>query len=86
MVLRRVWQLCPCALLQPGVRQGRVLGNIILNITAMPEYDALRNLLGVEGFLFGYADDVYMGGKPVQVADALTTAPDIYASVGLSID
>ena len=48
-------------------------------------YDALRNLLGVDGFLFNYADDVYMGGKPVQVSDALTSAHGIYANVGLSI-
>ena len=62
-----------------------VLGNTILTITAMPVYDALRNLLRVEGFLFSYADDVYMGSAPVQVADALTTAPGIYANVSLSI-
>jgi hypothetical protein len=68
-----------------GVRQGCVLGTTILNITIKPVYDALRNLLVVEGFLFSYADDVYMGGKPVQVADALTAACSIYADVGLSI-
>ena len=68
-----------------GVRQGCVPGNAILIITVRPVYDALRNALGFEGFLFSYADDVYMGGTPVQVADALTAAHGIYASVGLSI-
>ena len=66
-----------------GVRQGCVLGTTILCITAMLVYDALRNLLGVEGVMFSYADEVYTGGKPVQVADTLTPTPDIYGYVGL---
>ena len=68
-----------------GVRQGCVLGNTILSITAKPVYYALRNLLGVEDFLCNYADDVYMGGTSVHVADVLTAAPGTYANVGLSI-
>ena len=62
-----------------------MLGTTILCITVMPVYDMLRNLLGVEGFLFSYADDVYMGGKPVQVAVTLTTTPCIYGDVGHSL-
>ena len=51
-----------------GVRQGCVLGTTILCITVKPVYDALLHILGPEGFLFSYADDVYMGGVPVNMA------------------
>ena len=51
--------MCP---LQTGVRQGCVLGTTILWVTIRPTYDALLDLLGPDGFLFNYADDVYMGG------------------------
>ena len=43
-------------------RQGCVVGTIILCVTIRPVYDALLALLGSDGFLFSYADDVYMGG------------------------
>ena len=66
-----------------GVRQGCVLGTTTLCITVKLVYDALRNLLGHQGFLFSYADDVYMGGEPVQVAHTLATTPDTYADIGL---
>jgi hypothetical protein len=52
-------------------------------ITIKPVYDALLVLLGPEGFLFIYSDDVYMGGTPTRVAHALTEAPGIYNTVGL---
>ncbi len=50
-----------CILCRRGVRQGCVLGTTILCVTIRPVYDALLALLGLEGFLFSYADDVYMG-------------------------
>ena len=66
-----------------GVRQGCVLGTSILRITVRPVYDALRSLLGPKGFLFSFADAVYMGREPLQVAHMLAVAPGIYANVGL---
>jgi hypothetical protein len=49
-----------CVLCKCGVRQGCVLGTTIMCITVKPVYDALRELLGPEGFFFSYADDAYM--------------------------
>ncbi len=61
-----------------GVRQGCVLGTTIRCIIDKHVYDALRDLVGPKGFMFSYADDVYMGVEPVLVALTLTTAPCIY--------
>jgi hypothetical protein len=68
-----------------GVRQGCVLGTTILCITVRPLYNALLVTLGPEGFLFIYADDVYMGGLPINVARALTAAIDLYRMIGLTL-
>jgi hypothetical protein len=43
-------------------------------ITIRLYYDTLLARLRSDGFLFSYADDVYMGGAPVQVAVALSEA------------
>ena len=51
-----------CVLCIRGVRQGCFLGTFILCVTNRLVYDALLALLGPNGFLFSYADDVYMGG------------------------
>ncbi len=51
-----------------GVRQGCVLRTTILCITIKPAYDALHDLLDLEGFPFSYADEIYMGGKPANVS------------------
>ena len=50
-----------------------------------PVYDALLCILGPEGFLFSYANDVYMGGVQVKVALALDAASGLYAMIGLSL-
>jgi len=68
-----------------GVRQGCVLDTSILCITVRLVYDALLVILGPEGFLFIYADDVDMGGKPLNVALALEAASGLYAMIGLSL-
>ncbi len=68
-----------------GVRQGCVLGTTILYITVRPVYDALLVTLGPEGFMFSYADNVYMGGLPANVARALTNAIDLYRMIGLTL-
>ena len=57
----------------------------LLCIKVRPIYDALFLILGLEGFLFSYADDVYLGGLPINVTLALEAASGIYAMVGLSL-
>ena len=57
----------------------------ILCIIVRHVYDALLVILGPEGFLLSYADDVYMGGLPINVALALDAASGIYAMIGLSL-
>ena len=68
-----------------GVRQGCVLGTTILCIPVRPVYDALLVTLGPEGFLFSYADDIYIGGQPPNVASALTASIDLYRMIGLTL-
>ena len=62
-----------------------MLGTTILYITVKPVYDALMIILGPEGFLFNFADDVYMGWAPVNVALALNVASGLYGMIGLSL-
>jgi len=62
-----------------------VLGTTIICITVKPDYDAILVILGPEGFLFSYADDVYLGGVPSNVALALAVAPGMYRLIGLSL-
>jgi hypothetical protein len=68
-----------------GVRQGCGLGTPILCITVRLVYDALKVILGLEGFLLSYADVVYMGGKPWNVALTLKAASGLHAMIGLSL-
>ena len=68
-----------------GVRPGCVMGTSLLCITVRPVYDALLVILGPEGFLFSYVDDVYMGEAPLNVALALAAASELYALIGLSL-
>ena len=57
-----------------------MLGTNIRGVKILPVYDALLFLLGSDGFLFTYADDVYMGGVPIQVAITLSATPGLYAA------
>ncbi len=57
-----------------------MLGTTILCITVKPVYDAILIILGPEGFLFSYVDDVYMGWVPGNVA-----ASGLYAMIGLAL-
>ena len=57
----------------------------ILCITTWPVNDSLLVILGPEGFMLNYADDVYLGGVPWNVALALDAAPSFYAMIGLSL-
>ena len=74
-----------CVLCRKGVRQGCALDMTILCITVRPVYDALLVILGPEGFLFSYADDVYMGGAPMSVALALAVASNMYSMIDLKL-
>ena len=60
-----------------------MIGTTILYITFRLVYDTLLVILGPTGFLFNYADDVYMGGAPMCVALSPVAAPDLYAMVGM---
>ena len=62
-----------------------MLGTTILCITVRPLYNAIMVILGKEGFLFSYADDVYLGGVPRNVALALAAASGLYRMMGLSL-
>ncbi len=62
-----------------------MLGTIFMRITVRPVYDAIMVILGPEGFLFSYADDVYMGGVPRNVALALATALGLYGMIYFSL-
>jgi len=63
-----------------------VFETTILCITIRLVYDALLDLLGSEGFLFIYIDDVYMGGVSIHVPLALSAALGIYDMVGLQLE
>ena len=68
-----------------GVRHGYVLGSSILCIAVRPIYDAILVILGPGGFLFNYADDVYLGGVSVNVALPLEATTCLYGMIGLSL-
>ena len=54
----------------------------ILCITVRPVYEALLIILGLEGFLFSYADDVYI---PMSLALALAANFDLYGMIYLQL-
>jgi hypothetical protein len=59
-----------------------VIGTTILSITVKPVYDTILVIMGPGGFLFNYADDVYLGEN---VARALAAAPRLYGMTGISL-
>jgi hypothetical protein len=68
-----------------GVRQGCVLGAFQFCLAIQPFYSRLGALLGPEGALYAYSDNVYLLAGPVNMAVALSWAPAIYKKVGLRI-
>jgi hypothetical protein len=58
----------------------------VLCITIRPLYDAMLVILGPEGFLFSYTDDVYMDGAPGSVALALVAASNLNGMTGLQLE
>jgi hypothetical protein len=68
-----------------GVRQGCVLGAFLFCLAMAPVYARLGSLLGPEGALYAYFDDVYLLADPAHMAIALAAAPSLYKKVGLRI-
>ncbi len=68
-----------------GVRQGCVLGAFLFCLAMQPVYSRLGALLGPEGALYAYSDDVYLLADPINMAVALSAALGIYKKVGLRI-
>jgi hypothetical protein len=68
-----------------GVRQGCVLGAFLFCLAIAPVYARLGSLLGPEGALYAYSDDVYLLADPGHMAVALAAAPSLYNKVGLRI-
>ena len=68
-----------------GVRQGYEMGTTILCVTLRRVFYALLALLGPDGSLFSYADDVYMRGVPHLVEVALSEASGLYAMVSMRL-
>ncbi len=67
------------------VRQGCFLGAFLFCLAIYPVYARLQALLGPEGALYAYSDDVYLISDPIGMANALANAPMIYLKVGLRI-
>jgi len=69
-----------------GVRQGWVLGAFLFCLDMQPVYTRLGALLGPEGALYAYSDDVYLIADPANMAVALSAAPTIYKNVDCASD
>ncbi len=67
------------------VRQGCVLVAFLFCLAMQPVYSRLGALLGPDGALYAYYDDVYLIADPANMAVALSVAPTIYKKVGLRI-
>jgi len=68
-----------------GVRHGCAMGAFFFCLAICPVYARLQALLGPEGALYAYSDDVYSLYDVVGMTRALATAPAIYKKVGLRI-
>jgi hypothetical protein len=68
-----------------GVRQGCVLGAFLFCLAMKHVYSRLGELLGANGTLYSYSEDVYLVSDAVSMANTLCAAPVIYAKVGLRI-
>jgi hypothetical protein len=68
-----------------GVRQGFVLGAFLFCLAMQLVYTRLGALLGLDGAIYAYSDDVYLVADPTSMAVALSAAPAIYKKTGLRI-
>ena len=68
-----------------GARQECVLGAFLFCLVMQPVYSRLGALLGPDGALYAYSDDVYLLADPINMYVALFAAPSIYKKVGLRI-
>jgi len=62
-----------------------VLGAFFFCLVMSPVYASLGALLGIDGALYAYSDDVYLVSDPVNMPIALGDAPAISKRVGLRI-
>ena len=68
-----------------GARQGCVLGAFHFCLAMYPVYARLGALLGLNGSLYAYSDDVYLLSDPARMVAAMATARVIYKKAGLRI-
>ena len=68
-----------------GVRQCCVLGAFFIYLVTRPVYERLGAILGPDGTLHAYSDDVYILSDTDNMAAALAAAPSLYRKVGLRI-
>jgi hypothetical protein len=68
-----------------GARQGCVLGAFLFCLAMRPVYARLATLLGLDGELYAFSDDVYLLSDPNNMSMALAAAPALYKKVGLRI-
>jgi len=68
-----------------GVRQGCVLGAFLFCLATRHVYARQGALLGPDGALYAYFDDVYLVSDPVNMSLALIATLEIYRKVGLRI-
>jgi hypothetical protein len=57
-----------------GVRQGCVLGAFLFCLAMKLVYSRLGELLGANGVLYSYSDDVYLVSDPISMAHTLSAA------------
>jgi hypothetical protein len=50
-----------------------------------PIYERLGALLGLDGALYAYSDNIYLVADPGNMSAALAAAPSFYRKVGLRI-
>jgi hypothetical protein len=61
------------------------MGAFFFCLVMRPVYAWLGALLGPDGVLYAYSDDVYLVSDPANMSNDLAAAPAIYKRVGLCI-
>ena len=68
-----------------GVRKGCVLGAFLLCLAMNHVYDRVGALMGPDGVIYAYSDEVNLLSDPARMRTTLATTPAIYMKVGLRI-
>ena len=69
-----------------GLRHGCILGAFLYCLAIYNVYGMRQALLGPDGALYAYSDDVYIISDHVGMVKAVAAAPGIYGKVGLMIN